>query len=160
MYAGVASSEEIERYRSEGLNIVDAKHAKAAAETLREAILSGQLALFAIFSSRDTPIRLTNKALIEAALFPDSSAVLTFAYVDRHAQAPFFLSKSDLKELIRDPLCVEKRGFWSWVKKQEGKKSWPCHQNNSRRPRGRPSGLKARVVEIIEVCIRKESSLL
>ena len=52
MYAGVAPSEKIERYRGEGLHVVDAKQAMAAAEALRRPILSGQIGLFAVFSSR------------------------------------------------------------------------------------------------------------
>ena len=152
MYAGVAPSEKIERYRSEGLHVVDAKQAMAAAEALRRPILSGQIGLFAVFSSRDTPMRLNNKALIEVARLPPNSTVLTFAYVDRHSQASFGTSRSDLKELTRDPLCVEERAFRGWVRKQERRKSWPCHQEEDHvgHSRGRPSDLMGRVVEIIE----------
>lgn len=152
MYEGVTPSEEIDKYRSEGLNVVDAKWSIAAAEALRQPILLGQIDLFAIFSSRDTPMRLSNKTLVEAAMLPPNSTVLTFAYVDRHFQAPFALSRSDLKELTRDPLCVEERAFRGWVRKQERRKSWPCHQEEDHvgRSRGRPSDLMCRVVEIIE----------
>jgi hypothetical protein len=61
------------------------------------------------------------------------------------------LSQSDLKELTRDPLCVEERGFRGWVRKQERRKSWPRHQDedHARRSRGRPSDFMGRVVEII-----------
>jgi hypothetical protein len=130
----------------------DAKWSIAAAEALRQPILLGQIDLFAIFSSRDTPMRLSNKTLVEAAMLPPNSTVLTFAYVDRHFQAPFALSRSDLKELTRDPLCVEERAFRGWVRKQERRKSWPCHQEEDHvgRSRGRPSDLMCRVVEIIE----------
>jgi hypothetical protein len=89
MHEGIAPSEEIEKYRHDGLQVVDSTQAIAAAEALRKPLLSGELGLFAIFSSRDTPMRLHNQALIEAALFPSNSTVLTFAYVDRHSQAPF-----------------------------------------------------------------------
>jgi hypothetical protein len=152
MYEGVSPSENMKAYRNSGLHVVDAVQAVAAAKALRQPILSGALGLFAVFSSRDTPMRLHNKALIEAALFPANGTVLTFAYVDRGAQAPFGLSWSDLKELTRDPLCVEERAFRAWVRKQERKKSWPCHQaeGHVRHSRGRPSDLMGRVVKIIE----------
>src|SRR4029077_9786779 len=65
MYEGVRPSEQIEKYRSKGLNVVDAKQSMAAAGALRQSILLGQIDLFAIFSSRDTPMRLSNKALVE-----------------------------------------------------------------------------------------------
>src|SRR5271167_3937914 len=99
MHEGITPSEEIERYRSDGLHVVDATQAMAAAEALRQPILLGEIGLFALFSSRDTPMRLHNQALYEAALFPSNSTVLTFAYVDRHPGAPFGISWSDLKEL-------------------------------------------------------------
>jgi len=152
MYEGIPPSENIKAYRNRGLHVVDAAQAMAAAKALRQAILAGELDLFALFSSRDTPMRFHNKALIEAALFPPNSTLLTFAYVDRHSQAPFGLSWSDLKELTRDPLCVEERAFRSWVRKQERRKSWLCHQQEDhvRRSRGRPSDLMGRVVEVIE----------
>jgi hypothetical protein len=152
MHEGIAPSEEIEKYRNDGLHVVDATQAMAAAEALRQPILSGEIGLFALFSSRDTPMRLHNQALCEAALCPSNGTVLTFAYVDRHSQAPFGLSWSDLKELTRDPLCVEERAFRGWVRKQERKKSWPCHraEGHVRHSRGRPSDLMGRVVEIIE----------
>jgi hypothetical protein len=151
MYEGVPPSENIRAYRNRGLHVVDATQAMAAAKALRQAILAGELDLFALFSSRDTPMRLHNKALIEGALFPSNSIVLTFAYVDRSSQAPFGLSWSDLKELTRDPLCVEERAFRGWMRKQERKKSWPCHQaeGHVRHSRGRPSDLMGRVVKII-----------
>lgn len=110
------------------------------------------LGLFALFSSRDTPMRLHNKALVEAALFRSNSTVLTFAYCDRHSRAPFGLSWSDFKELICDPLCVEEGAFREWLRRQERKKVWPCHQlmAEARRSQGRPSNLIDEATEVIE----------
>jgi hypothetical protein len=152
MHEGVMPSEEIERYRNDGFHIVDATQAVAAAEALRQPILSGEIGLFALFSSRDTPMRLHNQALYEAALFPSNGTVLTFAYVDRDPRAPFGISWSDLQELTRDPLCVEKRAFRGWLRKQERKKAWPSHQvvGEVRRSRGRPSDLMDEVIKTIE----------
>jgi hypothetical protein len=152
MYKGVPSSEEIKKLESEGIHVTDDKHIRAAAKALREPILLGQIELFAVLSSRDLPMRLHNRALINAALFPSTSIVLTFAYIDRQFQAPFGHSWSDLKELTRDPLCVKQRAFRIWMKKQERKKAWPCHQANDSVPRsrGRPSDLMANVIGIIE----------
>jgi hypothetical protein len=151
MHEGMPPSAMIEKIRAEGIHVNDAAQAMAAGRTLRQAILDGELDLFAIFPSRDTPIRLHDQALIEAA-FPSDSAVLTFIYIDRHPRAPFGLSWSYLKELTRDPLCVEERAFRGWMRKQERRKSWPCHQEEgrARRSRGRPSDLMGRVVEVIE----------
>jgi hypothetical protein len=152
MHEGIAASGEIERYRKDGLHAVDATQAKAAAKALRKPILSGEIGLFALFSSRDTPMRLHNQALCEAALYPPTGTVLTFAYVDRNPRAPFGLSWSDLKELTRDPLCVEERAFRGWLRKQARKKSWPCHQmvGDVRRSPGRPSDLMDEVIKVIE----------
>ena len=113
---------------------------------------SGRLGLFAVFSSRDAPMRLHNKALIEAALFPANGTVLTFVYVDRDPRAPFGLRWSDLKELTRDPLCIEERAFRVWLRQQERKKAWPCHRvaGEVRRPKGRPSDLIDDAIEAIE----------
>jgi hypothetical protein len=108
MHEGITPSEEIERYRNDGLHAVDATQAKAASEALRQPIQSGEIGLFALFSSRDTPMRLHNQALYKAALFPSNGTVLTFAYVDRDPRAPFGISWLDLKELTRDPLSLPK----------------------------------------------------
>ena len=152
MYEGIPPSENIKAYRNRGLHVVDAAQAMAAAKALRQAILAGELDLFALFSSRDTPMRLHNKALIEAALFPSNSIVLTFAYVDRSSQAPFGLSWSDLKELTRDPLCVEERAFRELGEKARAKEvlAMPSAEGHVRHSRGRPSDLMGRVVEVIE----------
>jgi hypothetical protein len=148
MHEGITPSAEIERYRNEGLHAVDATQAMVV---LRQPIRSGEIGLFALFSSRDTPMRLHNQALYEAALYPSNSTVVTFAFVDRDPRAPFGLSWSDLKELTREPLCVEERAFRGWLRKQERKKSWPCHQvvGDVRRSRGRPSDLMDEVIEVI-----------
>jgi hypothetical protein len=137
---------------TDGLHVDDATQAMAAAKALREPILSGELGLFALFSWRDTPMRLHNRELCEAALFPSNSTVLTFTYVDRNPRAPFGLSWSDLKELTRDPLCVEERAFRGWLRNQERKKAWPCHRvaGGARRPQGRPSNLIDDAIEAIE----------
>jgi hypothetical protein len=107
MHKGIPPSDRMRMYRTEEVHVVDATQAAASATVIRQAIREGELALFAILSSRDTPMRLHNPALIEAALFPSNSTVLTFAYCERHAQAPFGLSGSELKELSRDPLCLD-----------------------------------------------------
>jgi hypothetical protein len=141
----------IEKIRAEGIHVNDAAQAMAAGRTLRQAILDGELDLFAIFPSRDTPIRLHDQALIEAA-FPSDSAVLTFIYIDRHPRAPFGLSAQDLKELTRDPLCLQEKPFCGWMRKQERKKAWPCNSGGreTQRPEGRPSNLIDDAIEAIE----------
>jgi hypothetical protein len=112
--------------------------------------------LFALFSSRDTPMRLHDLGLIEAALFPPNSTVLTFAYCARHAKASFGLSWSDLKELMRDPLCLDEKQFGRWLRSQERKKAWPCHASEvqTRKPPGRPP-LIDEAIEAIEELIAK-----
>jgi hypothetical protein len=152
MHQGIPLSDKIKRYRNDGVRVGDATQAAAAANVLRQAIRIGELALFAIFTSRDTPMRLHNIALIERALFPPNSTVLTFAYCERHTQAPFGLSWSDLKELSRDPLCVDEKSFRRWLGNQERKKKWPCHElgGESRRPPGRPPRLIDEAIEAIE----------
>jgi hypothetical protein len=151
MYGGIPATKAIQAYRNDGAHVVDGKQVTAAVKVLRQGIRQGELTLFAIFSSRDTPMRLYNKALIEAALFPPNSTVLTFVYCERHSLAPFGLSWSDLKELSRDPLCLDEKGFGRWLKSQERKKEWPCHQADveSRKVPGRPS-LIDEVIEAIE----------
>jgi hypothetical protein len=148
MYHGIPPSETC---LVEQVATVDAKQAVAAAKSLGQAILTGQLDLFAIFSSRDAPVRLYNQTLIEAALFPRNSTVLTFAYIKRRAGAPFGLSRRDLEELARDPLCVGKKAFRSWLKKEARKKAWFCHkaEGEARKLRGRPSKLND-VIEVVK----------
>jgi hypothetical protein len=152
MHKGIPPSESIKRYRNEGVHVVDATQAAASANVLGQAIRGGELALFAILSSRDTPMRLHNLALIESALFPSNSTVLTFAYCARHSRAPFGLSWSDLKELTRDPLCLKEKRFGRWLRSQERKRGWPCHEleSETRRPPGRPSHAIKEAIEAIE----------
>jgi hypothetical protein len=152
MHKGIPPSESVKAYRNDGAHVVDATQATAAASVLRQAIRRGELALFAILSSRDTPMRLHNLALIEAALCPPNSTVLTFAYCARHARAPFGLAWSDLKELSRDPLCLDEECFRRWLRHQERKKGWPSHElgDETRRPPGRPSRLIDDAIEAIE----------
>jgi len=156
MHKGILPSADIKTYRKDGAHVVDGKQATAAAKILRQAIRQGELALFALFPSRDTPMRLHNRALIEAALFPTNSTVMTFAYCLRHSQAPFGLSWSDLKELNRDPLCLDEKGFGRWLRSQERKRQWPCHASGikTRKPPGRPS-LIDDVIEAIEALSAK-----
>jgi hypothetical protein len=66
---------------------------------------------------------LHDRALVEAALFPPTSTVLTFVYCARHAKAPFGLSWLNFKELTRDPLCLEEKQFGRWLRSQERKKA-------------------------------------
>jgi hypothetical protein len=151
MHEGMPLSKEIEQRRRDGLQVADGARASAAAKALRQPILSGEIGLFALFSSRDTPMRLHNQALYEAALFPSNSTVLTFAYVDRDPRAPFGLSWSHLKELTRDPLCLEEKHFRTWLRKQERKKVWPCHEvGEVRVSPGRPSHLKDETIAVLE----------
>ena len=156
MHRGIPPSEEIKALRKDGLQVVDGSEATAAAEVLRRAIRNGDLALFALLSSRDTPMRLHDLGLIEAALFPLNSTVLTFTYCARLAKAPFGLSWSDFKELTRDPLCLDEKQFGRWLVNQERKKAWPCHASEgpTRKPPGRPP-LIDEVVEAIEELIAK-----
>lgn len=151
MHKGVPPSDDINTYRNDGVHVADAAQITASAKVLRQAIRKGELALFALFSSRDTPMRLHDLRIIEAALFPPNSTVLTFAYCDRHSQAPFGLSWSDLKELTRDPLCLEEKQFGRWLRNQERKKEWPCHGSGVKTPNppGRPS-LIDEAIEAIE----------
>jgi len=66
MHNGIPPSDRIRAYRNDGVHVVDAAQATASAKVLRQAIRRGELALFAIFSSRDTPMRLHDLALIES----------------------------------------------------------------------------------------------
>ena len=76
---------------------------------------------------------------------------MTFAYIDRHQQSPFGLAWSDLKELTRDPLCLEEKPFRAWLRKEERKKTWPCHLfGNVSLPPGRPSRLRDETIEVLE----------
>ena len=156
MHRGIPPSEYIKAHRKDGHQLVDRSQATAAAEVLRRAIRKGDLALFALFSSRDTPMRLHDLGLIEAALFPPDSTVLTFIYCARLAKAPFGLSWSDFKELTRDPLCLDEKQFGRWLRSQERKKAWPCHasEGETRKAPGRPP-LINEVVEAIEELIAK-----
>jgi hypothetical protein len=99
---------------------------------------------------------LHDRALVEAALFPPTSTVLTFVYCARHAKAPFGLSWLNFKELTRDPLCLEEKQFGRWLRSQERKKAWPCHasEGETRKPPGRPP-LIDEVVEAVEELIAK-----
>jgi hypothetical protein len=160
MHKGIPPSEDIKTYQKDGAHVVDGKQATAAAKVLRQAIRRGELALFALLSSRDTPMRLHNRALIEAALFAPNSTVMTFAYCLRHSQAPFGLSWSDLKELTRDPLCLNEKEFGCWLKSQERKKEWPCHTSGlkTRKPPGRPPLIDEVIEAIEELSARGELS--
>ena len=138
--------------RDDGTVVRDAKQAASAAKTLRQAILSGDLELFALLSSHKEPTRIYQQPLIEAALFPDNDTVLTFCHVNRRRGAPFGLSRRDFEELMRDPLCVEQSAFRGWLKSQERKKAWPRHQlnDNTHAARGRPPRLRDQAIEVIE----------
>jgi hypothetical protein len=151
MYRGVPISEAVAIYAREKITVVDGSQTAAAAARLRDAILSGELCLFAMLSSRDAPLRLYDKSLVEAAVCPPNT-VMTFAYIDRHPCAPFGLAWSDLRELTRDPLCLERVAFCRWLKKQERKRMWPCHSVSglTRRPPGRPPLVVDEAIEVIE----------
>jgi hypothetical protein len=156
MHRKVPPTEDIKAHRKEGLHVVDGSQATAAAKVLRQGIRNGDVALFALFSSRDTPMRLHDLGLIEAALFPSTSTVLTFIYCGRHAAAPFGLCWSDLKELTRDPLCLDEKQFGRWLRSEERKKAWPCHASKDQAHQlpGRPS-LIDEVIEALEELIAK-----
>lgn len=156
MHRGLPPSETVKAFQENGLHVVDGEQTTAAAKVLRQAILDGQVALFAIFSSRDTPMRLHDRGLIEAAAFPPHSKVLTFAYCARHPKAPFGLSSSELNELTGDPLCVDKKQFERWMRSEERKKAWPCHfpANETRNLPGRPA-LMGEVIDVIAELMAK-----
>lgn len=151
MHAGLQPSPEIESYRREGFCVIDGRKATAAARELRNPILSGELGLFAVLSSRPTPMRIHNSDLLDAALLPRGSKVLTFVYCDRQLGAPFGLSWPEFKELMKDPLCLEVKPFRAWLRQTEKRRNWPCHSVEPRRQsHGRPSKLRDDVIEIIE----------
>jgi hypothetical protein len=105
---------------------------------------------------------LHDRALVEAALFPSTSTVLTFVYCARHAKAPFGLSWLNFKEVTRDPLCLEEKQFGRWLRSQERKKAWPCHasEGETRKPPGRPPLIDEAVEAIEELIAKGECSPL
>jgi hypothetical protein len=116
-----------------------------AARRLREPIVENELDLYAILSSA-TPTRLTEQRLIEAASFP-ADRVLTFYGIDRRDRS-FGLSWEDLKKLSRDPLCLDKKAFRTWlagevrrVQKQAGR-AWKSP--------GRPSEKRDQTIKALE----------
>jgi hypothetical protein len=118
--------------------------AVAAAQCIGKAILQGKLDLFALLPPRSTPTRLHDQSLIEAAFYPTNSIVMTFAYICRR-QRSFGLSWEDLRQLSRDPLCLEQAGFRTWLKREK----------KIRRPRGRPSRLRDEAVEKIDQLVAR-----
>src|SRR5262245_60053315 len=92
------------------------------AKVLRQATRTGALGLLALFAARDAPMARRDRALVDSALFPPTSTLLTFVYCARHAKAPFGLSWLNFKELTRDPLCLEEKQFGRWLRSQERKK--------------------------------------
>jgi hypothetical protein len=117
------SSGDIEAHRKDGLHVVDGAQATVAGEGSPPSYSEGRISTIRTFSSRDTPMALHDRALVEAALFPPTSTVLTFVYCARHAKAPFGLSWLNFKELTRDPLCLEEKQFGRWLRSQERKKA-------------------------------------
>ena len=151
MYDGVCHLNEIKPLFDFHLGeFVDIPVRSAAARALRRAIFSGKLPLYAVFSSRLEPFRLSDRKLVEAALDSDVM-VLSFAYIDQHYRAPFGLSWTDLKELTRNPLCLDEKCFGRWLRSEQRKREWPCHslRSDARRSQGRPSIIDE-VTEIIE----------
>ena len=139
MHQGVPCSKEVEKLRSEGLDVSDHTQTSAAAGSLHEAMVSGDLGLHADLSSLGKPRRLSPQ-LCQAAIRPKDGTVLTFAYIVRHPMAPFDVSWSVLKQLPQAPLLIEEQALSDLLKKEEEKKASPCHAigANSGKPRGRP----------------------
>lgn len=159
MYEGVRPLEELRPFRLEDFNLVDTVEGTAAANTLRAAIFSGELSLYAVFSFRAEPLWLYDRELVYAALYR-GAVVLSFAYIDQHYRAPFGLDSSDLKELTRDPLCLKEKPFQAWLRNEASKKTWPCQLVGVvRRQPGRPPRLREEVIEVLqEMSLRGELS--
>jgi hypothetical protein len=153
MHAGVPPSDKVEEHRRAGFDVGDHDQTMSAVHVLRHAIGSGELGIYADLSSRENPRRL-DRELREAARHPSDGAVMTFVYIGRPSTEtePFGLSRSDVKELIHDPLCIDEEEFRAWLKRERQKKDWPCHHAVSGAPRrrpGRPSKWE-KVIEVLE----------
>ena len=153
MHQGVPASKAVEELRSQGLDVSDHTQTIAAVDSLHEAIVSGDLALYADLSSSGKPRRLSPQ-FCQAAIRPKDGTVLTFAYIVRHPMAPFDVSWSVLKQLPQAPLLIEEQALSDLLKKEEQKKAWPCHAitGNARKRRGRPR----RIDDVIEVLKEKD----
>jgi hypothetical protein len=96
---------------------------RIAAADLRRAILEGKIGLFALFTDRSEPVRLTDRDLLTAGLMPEKTdTVITFAYIDRMSGAPFSLSWKQISELRLDPLCISSAELNEWLQSQYRKK--------------------------------------
>jgi hypothetical protein len=147
MYQGALSTD---TSQEAGIAVIDSHNAVAAALDLRRAILDQDLELYAMLSSA-TPTRLTNQALIEAALFP-ANAVMTFYCIERACRATRFdLSWKDLKKLTRDPLCLDEKAFRSWFNRQV-RKGARTHKpaGEAWKLPGRPSEKRSKAIEALE----------
>jgi hypothetical protein len=121
---------------------------RSAALRLREAILKGELELYAILSS-GTLTRLTEQRLIEAASFP-ADAVLTFYSIDRLRRS-FDLSWQDLKKLSRDPLCLDEKAFRKWLAREVRDRTRAQKLAGSAwKSPGRPSEKRDQTIKAIE----------
>ena len=86
---------------------------RAARLRLRQAIIGGELELYAMLSS-GAPTRLADQELIDSAWFPDNE-VLMFAYIGRRETARFNLTREELRQLSRNGLCLEEKAFRKWL---------------------------------------------
>ena len=148
MHQGVPASKAIAELRSQGLDVSDHTQTSVAAEFLHEAIVSGDIGLYADLSPSGKPRRLSPQ-LCQAAIRPKDGTVLTFAYIQRHPMAPFDVSWSILKQLPQAPLLIEEQARHDWQNKEKQKKAWPCHAitANPKKGRGRPR----RIDDVIEI---------
>ena len=126
MHQGVPCSKEVEKLRSEGLDVCDHSQTLATVKILREAIFSGDLSAHADLSLSGQPRQLSPE-LCQIALKPKDGTVLTFAYLARHQMADLIGSRSDVKQLMRATLLVPKQEFEDFLQEREQKKVWPCH---------------------------------
>jgi hypothetical protein len=103
--------------------VVDGAQATVAGERSPPSYSEGRISTIRTLRFARYADGASRPALVEAALFPPTSTVLTFVYCARHAKAPFGLSWLNFKELTHDPLCLEEKQFGRWLRSQERKKA-------------------------------------
>ena len=150
MHEGVSHSKKIKRARREGIDAWDDKWKMRAKQLLDEAILSGEVDIYAEFVS-ERPKRLSPE-IWQAGIRRNGQGLPTLAYIDRHVMAPFGLPWTVAKELRQAQLLVNKDAFRAWLRKEMRKKAWPCHTSgvSPKRGRGWPRDLRDGVIEILE----------
>ena len=149
MHEGVSPSEKTKQRQQEGYNVLDFAQTMAAVKALREAILSGDLDLYAYLHLDVEPRRLTLEQCQSAAQLKDGS-VLSFFNIVRMKGTPIDLSWSETRKLAQNPLCINEKAFRDWLKMEARKTAWPCHGAPlPKRRRGAPPKIDE-VMEIIE----------